>query len=169
MSTRYRKESNSLIFVFLISMTLTSPVFAGDFPSIGGFDTGIYLIATIELGQIMSGRKPKVSTEISVFRTTWTFDEMKSCWIASMKNCVQDHAEDYVDEFIDFYRDMDSNGEEEFYRQLTEAKLEELLQRELQRGGNKKIEQAKNQSPKERKLTVKDSGYAYQIPHASRE
>ena len=169
MSTRSRKESNSLIYVFLISMTLTSPVFAGDFPSIGGFETGIYLIATIELGQIMSGRKPKVSTEISVFRTTWTFDEIKSCRIAGMKNCLQDHAEDYVDEFIGFYRDTDLNGEEEFYRQLTEAKLEELLQRDLQRGVDKKIEQVKNQSHKERKLIVKDPDYAYQIPHVSRE
>lgn len=79
-------------------------------PSINGLDKGIYLVVTVDLEQVISFRKPRLFMEVSVFETDWTTDEIKSCWVTGMKNCFFKRAEDYVDEFLEFYQ---TNGQKD--------------------------------------------------------
>jgi hypothetical protein len=169
---RKDKLSLCLMLITLALILQTSPVFAGDdkrdHPSISGLETGIYLIFTVNLEQIMSLQKPKFHTEVSVFRTTWTMDEIKSCWMTGMKYCLKDHTEDYVDKFIRFYNIRNKNRREDFYLQLTDTKVEESLQRELQRGRDRRSERAEDQSPTDGGMVLKTQVFLTKIPPVSR-
>ncbi len=82
-------------------------------PSINGLDKGVYLVVTVDLEQVILLRKPRLFMEVSVFETDRTMDEIKSCWVTGMKDCFRKRAEDYVDEFLEFYRDKNQEQEDE--------------------------------------------------------
>ena len=82
-------------------------------PSINGLDTGVYLVVTVDLEQVISLRKPRLFMEVSVFETDWDMDEIRSCWVTGVKDCVFKRAEDYVDEFLEFYREKNQEQDQE--------------------------------------------------------
>ena len=173
MNTGFGRGSNSLIFVFLISIILISPVNAGDdkrnHPSISGLETGFYLVFTVNLEQIMSLRKPKVHTEVYIYRTTFAMDEIKSCWITGMKSCFRNHTEDYVDKFVDFYAVKNQKSKEGDYLRLIDAKVEESLQRGFPHGIDRKSVQVKNQSSTDGRTTLKAQVLLPKTPSISRK